>query len=623
VAEGRAEAVVDTVPDTVAFPDEVGVTDAVPHSDTVGDTEGLPLTVAQPEEVPLPVAEGAGELVAVAVPPASEGEALPLLASEGVPPSGLADGQPDTEGDPEAARDSVVTREALAPGLAEPLAAGQRVLEGEALGERDSRELLLPETDTEGLPDAAGEAVAEAAEEAERDAPPRGEPLGLGDRGAVREPRGEALLLSEAEWETEGVAHTVPVRLTVRVAEAHVEAEGVADSEAAAEAEESGVRVALALADSQRLPVVETVAVAAGGEGDVEALGEVSREAVRLALGVSRLLAVGEALAAAEREEERDAAAEAVAHAVAEPPPAVEAEGQGVTVCDSECALESEPLELALGVLVAVVVAELHAVAEGVGEVVGSASVALGECEALAEWQPLGDAAREEHAEAEAEAQRLPAAEAEGEDEPEGLAEAVREACADAVAERVAGALPESVPDAEMHAVGEEEKLALPDALGHADTQLLPEGVLLRERERVPDVVTVGDAEAHTESLSVKLAEPERSLLGEGAPVAVTVAVPLLVGASAVAVALTEAQPETLSEGEAESEGAALALEKLAGEGVLSGEPLPLRDAEGVTEPEAGPVADTERVAPREAVCAPLAHAVGVGDHVACALAEG
>ena len=45
---------------------------------------------------------------------------------------------------------------------------GRRELERdrEALGERDSRELLLPETDTEGLPDAAGEAVAEAAEEA-------------------------------------------------------------------------------------------------------------------------------------------------------------------------------------------------------------------------------------------------------------------------------------------------------------------------------------------------------------------------------------------------------------------------------------------------------------------------
>ena len=116
VAEGRAEAVMDRVPVTVALPVFVGVEEPVPHKLTVAVTEGLALADVAPVKEALEVGEVGAEAdgEAVAPPAPGEGEAVPLPSKEGVPPKGLALGQPDAEGEPEGTRDSLAKLEALA-----------------------------------------------------------------------------------------------------------------------------------------------------------------------------------------------------------------------------------------------------------------------------------------------------------------------------------------------------------------------------------------------------------------------------------------------------------------------------------------------------------------------------
>ena len=116
VAEGRAEAVMDRVPVTVALPVLVGVEEPVPHKLTVAVTEGLALADVAPVKEALEVGEVGAEAdgEAVAPPAPGEGEAVPLPSKEGVPPKGLALGQPDAEGEPEGTRDSLAKLEALA-----------------------------------------------------------------------------------------------------------------------------------------------------------------------------------------------------------------------------------------------------------------------------------------------------------------------------------------------------------------------------------------------------------------------------------------------------------------------------------------------------------------------------
>lgn len=617
------EAVVDTVPVTVAFPVRVGEVEPVPHRLTVAVTEGLALADVAPVKEALTVGELEAEADVVAVAPSpGEGVAVPLPTKEGVPPRGLALGQLDTEGEPEGASDSLGGLEAVAQPVDDALEPTVRELDADKLGDPEARALPLPVTDAEGLREAAEEEVADAAEEAERDAPM--EPLASGDGEPVGEPgMGLPEPLRDPVTDCEGAPLPVREALPVRVVEGQGVLEEECDSEGVVVAGGREEVLLVRVAVSQKLPVEDTEAVAPPGDGVTEPQGEAPMVALPHAVAVMRAVPVGEALSRAEAEAERETAAEAVAGPVAEGAP--DAVGQGVTEWVGDTPALAEPLPLALALRVASEEALPHAVAVGVGEREVTASVPLGVLDTLAVAHTEGDAAREPDGESEVLGVREVAAETEEECEAEGHPEEEREGDADAVGVRVEEALPDRVPDTVLHAERDVEKLALPEALWQWEVPALVEAVALREGESVPVAEREPVEVAQGEGVSLPSAGVAlRRRLGEGTPVKDTGGEALRVGASGEPEALAEAERVAEGDWEGECEGEVEALVALPGEALPSGVAVPHTEAVGEGVSVAPPVRDVVGVSVTASDRVPLAHtdAEGVPEVRAVALGQ-